>query len=73
MLTDTERLSSLIDNILEASGADPKGSEVAFSAGEIKPFLDEVMEGISGALLKKEYRSISKFRIVHPCNWTSGL
>jgi signal transduction histidine kinase len=45
MLTDTERLSSLIDNILEASGADPKGLQLNFQSVELKPFLDEVMEG----------------------------
>jgi signal transduction histidine kinase len=45
MLTDTERLSSLIDNILEASGADPKGLQLHFQPVELKPFLDEVLEG----------------------------
>jgi signal transduction histidine kinase len=45
MLTDTERLSSLIDNILEASGADPKGLQLHFQPVDLKPFLNEVMEG----------------------------
>ena len=45
MLTDTERLSSLIDNILEASGADPKGLKLHFQPVKLKPFLDEVLEG----------------------------
>jgi hypothetical protein len=45
MLTDTERLSSLIDNILEASGADPKGLKLHFQSVDLKPFLSEVMEG----------------------------
>jgi signal transduction histidine kinase len=45
MLTDTERLSSLIDNILEASGADPKGLKLHFQSVELRSFLDEVMEG----------------------------
>ncbi len=45
MLTDTERLSGLIDNILEASGADPKGLKLHFQSVELKPFLNEVMEG----------------------------
>jgi signal transduction histidine kinase len=45
MLTDTERLSSLIDNIMEASGADPKGLKLHFQPVELKPFLEEVMEG----------------------------
>jgi signal transduction histidine kinase len=45
MLTDTERLSSLIDNILEASGADPKGLKLHFQPVKLKPFLEEVLEG----------------------------
>ena len=45
MLTDTERLASLIDNILEASGADPKGLKLHFQLVELKPFLEEVVEG----------------------------
>ena len=45
MLTDTERLSSLIDNILEASGVDPKGLKLHFQPVKLKPFLEEVMEG----------------------------
>jgi len=45
MLTDTERLSSLIDNILEASGADPKGLQLHFQPVELKLFINEVMEG----------------------------
>ncbi|MDH3257242.1 MAG: ATP-binding protein [Nitrospinota bacterium] len=44
MLTDTERLSSLIDNILEASGADPKGLKLHFQTIALKPFLEEVAE-----------------------------
>jgi len=45
MLTDTERLSSLIDNIMEASGADPKGLQLHFQPVELKLFLKEVLEG----------------------------
>ena len=45
MLTDTERLSSLIDNILEASGADPKSLQLHFQPVDLKSFLNEVMEG----------------------------
>jgi signal transduction histidine kinase len=45
MLTDTERLSSLIDNIMEASGADPKGLKLHFQPVALKPFLDEILEG----------------------------
>ncbi len=53
MLTDTERLSSLIDNILEASGADPKGLRLHFQSVELKPFLDEVLEGHQRRLAEK--------------------
>ncbi len=53
MLTDTERLSSLIDNILEASGADPKGLRLHFQKMELKPFLDEVLEGHQRRLAEK--------------------
>jgi signal transduction histidine kinase len=45
MLTDTERLSGLIDNILEASGADPKGLKLHFQSVPLKPFIDEVLDG----------------------------
>ena len=54
MLTDTERLSSLIDNILEASGADPKGLKLNFQPVELKPFLNEVMEGHQRRFAEKE-------------------
>ena len=53
MLTDTERLSNLIDNILEASGADPKGLRLHFQNVELKPFLDEVLEGQQRRLAEK--------------------
>lgn len=45
MLTDTERLSGLIDNILRASGADPKSMQLHFQPVALKPFLDEVVAG----------------------------
>lgn len=54
MLTDTERLSSLIDNIMEASGADPKGLQLYFQPVELKPFLDEVLEGHQRRFAEKE-------------------
>ena len=54
MLTDTERLSSLIDNIMEASGADPKGLQLHFQPVELKPFLNEVLEGHQRRFAEKE-------------------
>lgn len=54
MLTDTERLSALIDNILEASGADPKGLRLHFQRVELKPFLSEVLESHQRRLAEKQ-------------------
>lgn len=53
MLADTERLSSLIDNILEASGADPKGLRLHFQSVELQPLLDEVLESHKRRLEEK--------------------
>lgn len=53
MLTDTERLSGLIDNILEASRTDPKGLQLHFQPVGLKPFLDEVMEGYQRRFAEK--------------------
>jgi signal transduction histidine kinase len=44
MLTDTARLSGLIDNILESSKADPKAMRLQFQPVEIGEFLKEVVE-----------------------------
>lgn len=44
MLIDTERLSGLIDNILEAGTADPKSIELKFLPVNMGPFILEVME-----------------------------
>ncbi len=54
MLTDTERLSSLIDNILEASGADPKGLKLHFQSIDLKSLLSEVIEGHQRNFAEKE-------------------
>ncbi len=43
MLVDTERLSGLIDNIMEASKSDPKSMQFQFEPVEVKPFLQEIM------------------------------
>ncbi len=53
MLTDTERLSALIDNILEASGADPKSLKLYFQLVELNPFIDEVVAGYQQRLAEK--------------------
>ena len=56
MLTDTERLSDLIDNILKASGADPKSLQLYFQPVELKPFLNEVVAGYERRFAEKGIR-----------------
>ena len=46
MLTDTERLASLIDNILESSKYDPKSMQLQFQPVELGAFIHEVVEGL---------------------------
>ena len=43
MLSDTERLSDLIDNILESSKSDPKSMQLQFASVDIVSFLQETM------------------------------
>ena len=43
MLSDTERLSDLIDNILESSKSDPKSMQLQFASVNIVSFLQETM------------------------------
>ena len=43
MLSDTERLSDLIDNILESSKSDPKSMQLQFSSVDIVSFLQETI------------------------------
>jgi len=43
MLSDTERLSDLIDNILESSKSDPKSMQLQFSSVDIVLFLQETI------------------------------
>ncbi|MBT3514905.1 MAG: HAMP domain-containing histidine kinase [Nitrospina sp.] len=43
MLSDTERLSDLIDNILESSKSDPKSMQLQFNSVDIIVFLQEIM------------------------------
>ncbi len=46
MLTDTERLSSLIDNILASSKYEPKNMQLEFKPVEVGAFLSEVLQGL---------------------------
>jgi len=46
MLTDTERLSSLINNILASSKYDPKNMRLQFQPVKVGTFLREVVEGL---------------------------
>lgn len=46
MLTDTERLASLIDNILQSSKYDPKSMQLQFQPVELGAFIREVVEGL---------------------------
>jgi len=45
MLTDTDRLSWLIDNILESSKSDPKSMQKPFQPMDMGKFLAEVVQG----------------------------
>ena len=44
MLSDTERLSDLIDNILESSKSDPKSMQLQFNSVDVVSFLRETIE-----------------------------
>jgi len=44
MLSDTDRLSSLIENILEASSPESKTMQLQMKPVAMKPFLDDVMQ-----------------------------
>ncbi len=45
MLSDTERLSGLVDNILESSKSDPKTMQLQFQPVKLDPFLNEILSG----------------------------
>jgi signal transduction histidine kinase len=45
MLSDTERLSELIDNILQSSKAEPKSMALQFQPVNLSEFLSEVVKG----------------------------
>ncbi|MGP0630752.1 sensor histidine kinase [Nitrospina sp. 32_T5] len=44
MLSDTERLSALIENILEASSPESKNMQLQLKPVEMKPFLEELVQ-----------------------------
>jgi signal transduction histidine kinase len=53
MLADTVRLSTLIENIFEASRSDPKSMQLRFQPIEVKAFLREVLAGFKPQLDEK--------------------
>ena len=55
MLTDTERLSRLIDNILEAASTEPKKMQLQFQPVEMKSFLAELITGYQRQFEEKEF------------------
>ncbi len=55
MLADTERLSNLIDNILEAGSTEPKSMQLQLQPVEMKSFLSELMEGYQRQFQEKEF------------------
>lgn len=61
MLADTERLSGLIENILESSKSDPKSMQLNFLPIEIGPFLEEMMNSFQGRF--KERKCATKLEI----------
>ncbi len=56
MLHDTERLSSLIDNILLASHPDPKYLQTEFQPVNLKSFLEEVVAGHEPLFQERGFR-----------------
>ena len=55
MLADTERLSGLIDTILEAGSTEPKSMQLQLQLVEMKPFLLELMAGYQRQFQEKEF------------------
>ncbi len=56
MLVDTERLSGLIDNILQASKSDPTILQFQFEPVEVKPFLQEIMAHFGRQFEDREFK-----------------
>ncbi|MCH8209451.1 MAG: HAMP domain-containing histidine kinase [Nitrospinae bacterium] len=54
MLTDTERLSGLIENILEAGKSDLKSMQSQFNPLELEQFLAELLKGYERQFKEKE-------------------
>ncbi len=57
MLMDTERLSNLIDNILEASSSEPKSMQLQIKSVPIKPFMEEVIESFHRQFQEKNFKT----------------
>ncbi len=55
MLADTDRLSGLIENILEASKSDPKSMELKMLPVKMDEFLQETIRGNEGRLKAKDF------------------
>lgn len=56
MLTDTERLSDLIENILAAGKSDPKSMQLNFHPVEMGPFIREVLESYKPRFDERDFR-----------------
>ena len=54
MLADTERLSGLIENILEASKSDSKSIQLKFNPVEIGPFLKEIINSFQARFKERD-------------------
>ncbi|MZH02611.1 MAG: HAMP domain-containing histidine kinase [Nitrospinae bacterium] len=56
MLSDTERLSELIDNILQSSKAEPKSMDLQFQPVNLGEFLSEVITGHKRQFEEKKFQ-----------------
>lgn len=56
MLTDTERLSGLIENILQASKFDPKKTQFQFHPVAMEPFIKDLVQGHKRQFEEKEFK-----------------
>lgn len=56
MLTDTERLSGLIENIMQASKFDPKKSQFQFHSVAMEPFITDLVKGHKRQFEEKEFK-----------------
>ncbi len=61
MLSDTDRLSGLIENILESSKSDPRSLQYQFQPVELEPFLRESVAGFERQFQEKKCRIEMEF------------